>query len=175
MKKSLFFLLCPILLCFGACATKRAAEPPPVPIASPPEPPEPAPETRILEPEFSISSIAIMQAELINTRFRALLRIDNPNSFPLELSAFSYELHGAGRYWAEGRESVSIEVPAEGCVEKDLFLTMNFINMKRETLDQVIALKTVRYRFSGDATVGAAGHPPLALRFDQSGESPVTR
>jgi hypothetical protein len=47
--------------------------------------------------------------------------------------------------------------------------------MKRETLDQVIALKTVRYRFSGDATVGAAGLPSFAMRFDQVGESPVTR
>ncbi|MDR1249869.1 MAG: LEA type 2 family protein [Treponema sp.] len=174
MNKSLFFLLCPVLLC--ACATPKAAEAPqPVPVVSSPEPLKPAPEIRIQEPEFSISSIAIMQAELINTRFRARIRIDNPNNFPLELSAFSYELHGAGRYWAEGKETAPIEVPSEGCVEKDLFLTMNFINMKRETLDQVIALKTVRYRFSGDATVGAAGHPPLALSFDQSGESPVTQ
>jgi LEA14-like dessication related protein len=176
MKKSLFFLLCPVLLCFGACATKIPVEAPvPVPVASPPEPPEPAPEIRIQEPGFFISSIAILQAELINTRFRALLRIDNPNSFPLELSAFSYELYGAGRYWAEGKETASIEIPPEGCVEKDLFLTMNFINMKRETLDQVIALKTVRYRFSGDTTVGAAGLPPFTMRFDQAGESPVTQ
>jgi LEA14-like dessication related protein len=175
MKKALFLLLCPALLCSGACATKKAAEPPPVPVVSPPEPPEPAPEIRIQEPVFSISSIVIMQAELINTRFKALLRIDNPNSFPLELSSFNYELYGAGRYWAEGRETAPIEIPAESYVEKDLFLMMNFINMKRETLDQVIALKTVRYRFAGDATVGAAGLAPLALRFDQAGESPVTQ
>ena len=34
-------------------------------------------------PVFSITSIAILKAELINTRFRVGLKIDNPNPFPL--------------------------------------------------------------------------------------------
>ncbi|MDR3123988.1 MAG: LEA type 2 family protein [Treponema sp.] len=179
MKKSLFSLpalvlwLC--LLCV-ACATKPPAEEPSAPVSPAPEPPESA--SQILEPEFSISSIAILQAELINTRFKVRLRVDNPNSFPLELSAFNYELYGAGRYWAEGRESGSLEIPPESHAEKDMFLLMNFINMKRDLLDQVIALKAVAYRFSGEATVRAVGAigerlPPFVMRFDRSGESPV--
>jgi LEA14-like dessication related protein len=131
----------------------------------------------MLEPEFSISAIVILQAELINTRFKALLRIDNPNSFPLELSSFSYELYGAGRYWTEGRETEPIAIPPEGHAEKELLLVMNFMNMKREVLDQVIALKFVEYRFSGDVVIGAADRrlPPLVMHFDRSGKSPVER
>jgi LEA14-like dessication related protein len=173
MKQFLFPLLGLALCCYGACATRPLPEEPPV--LAVPEPEEPAPT--LLEPEFSISSIVILQAELINTRFKVRLRIDNPNSFPLELAAFAYELYGAGRYWAEGREETPLEIPPEGYAEKDLFLLMNFINMKREVLDQVIALRAVRYRFAGDVSVRAGDGrlPAVTLRFDKSGESPVER
>jgi LEA14-like dessication related protein len=175
MNKSFFVLLCAaILWCFGACATKPPVEEPPVPVAVP-EPEKPTP--RILEPEFSISSIVILQAELINTRLKVRLRIDNPNSFPLELSAFSYELHGAGRYWAEGKETGPMAIPPEGYAEKDLFLLMNFMNMKRDVLDQVIALQAVEYRFFGEVEVRAVDErlPHFTMRFDRAGESPVER
>jgi LEA14-like dessication related protein len=132
---------------------------------------------RIQRPVFTISSIAVMQAELINTRFRVSLRIDNPNSFPVELTSFNYELYGGGRYWAEGKETKVMQIPPESSAVKDLFLLMNFMNMKREVLDQVIALRTVRYRFTGDVAVGTGVEylPRFNMRFDQSGDSPVVQ
>jgi LEA14-like dessication related protein len=174
MKQSLFPLLGVVLWCMAACATKAPAEEPPLP--APPAPVVEEPEPAILEPDFSISSIIILQAELINTRFKVRLRVDNPNSFPLELSAFNYELYGAGRYWAEGKETDPLTIPPEGYAEKDLFLLMNFMNMKRDVLDRVIALKTVDYRFSGNVEVrGGDGGRRFAMRFDRSGESPVAQ
>jgi LEA14-like dessication related protein len=171
MKNSVFMLLA-ALLCFAACATKPAP-------AALPEPPAPVaePEPQLQEPVFTITSIAVMQAELINTRFKVSLRIDNPNRVPLELSAFTYELYGGGRFWADGEETAVMQIPPEGSAEKDLFLQMNFMNMKREVLDQIIALKTVRYRFSGDVLVstGIESLPRFTMRFDRSGESPVIR
>jgi LEA14-like dessication related protein len=130
---------------------------------------------RIREPEFTITAIAIMQAELINTRFRVSLRIDNPNIFPVDLSSFGYELYGAGRFWAGGREDDILHIPARGSAETRLFLMMNFINMKRSLLDEVIALREVRYRFTGEAEVGTgvAWLPWFHMGFDQSGNSAV--
>jgi LEA14-like dessication related protein len=168
MKQSLFPLLGIVFWCLAACASKPPAEEPPLPAPSAPVAEEPA----VLEPEFSISSIVILQAELINTRFKVRLRVDNPNSFPLELSEFSYELYGAGRYWAEGRETDTLTIPPEGYAEKDLFLLMNFMNMKRDVLDRVVALTTVQYRFSGSVAVSGGGQR-FALRFNRAGESPV--
>ena len=54
---------------------------------------------------------------------------------------------------------------------------MNFTNMKREVLDQVISLRAVKYRFAGEAAVSADGGrlPGFTVRFDRSGESPVER
>jgi LEA14-like dessication related protein len=132
---------------------------------------------RIQTPVFTISSIAVMQAELINTRFRVSLRIDNPNNFPVELASFSYELYGGGRYWAEGKETKVMQIPPRGSLAKDLFLLMNFMNMKREVLDQVIALRAVRYRFAGDVVVGTGVEylPRFNMHFDRTGESPVVQ
>jgi LEA14-like dessication related protein len=132
---------------------------------------------RIREPEFTITSIAIMQAELINTRFRVKLRIDNPNIFPVALSSLAYELYGEGRFWADGRERDALHVPAGGAAETELLLTMNFINMKRHLLDEIIAMRMVRYRFTGEAEVGTVVSwlPRFHMGFDHSGSSEVLK
>jgi LEA14-like dessication related protein len=132
---------------------------------------------RIREPEFTITSIAIMQAELINTRFRVSLRIDNPNLFPLSLSSFDYELYGEGRFWANGKKRDMLQIPAQGSAETDLFLVMNFIDMKRHLLDEIIAMRMVRYRFTGEAEVGTGVSwlPQFHMGFDHSGSSVVLK
>jgi LEA14-like dessication related protein len=132
---------------------------------------------RIQAPKFTITSIAIMQAELINTRFRVDLRIDNPNVFPVELSSLQYELYGSGRFWADGKEKSTLKVPPGGSAETRLMLVMNFIDMRRELLDEIIALRQVPYRFTGEAQVdtGITMLPGFKMDFDQSGYSAVVR
>jgi LEA14-like dessication related protein len=132
---------------------------------------------RIREPEFTITSIAILQAELINTRFKVNLQIDNPNVFPLELSSFKYELYGAGRFWAGGREQDVLRIPALDSAERELFITMNFIDMKRQLLDEIIAMRQVGYRFTGETEVGTgiSWLPRFHMSFDHSGNSKVLR
>jgi len=132
---------------------------------------------RIREPQFSITSIAIMQAELINTRFAVTMRIDNPNSFPVTLSAFSYELYGQGMLWADGRERDVLAIPAKDAAETKLLLIMNFINMKRSLLDEIIAMKQVGYRFTGDSDVetGISWLPQFSMKFDRRGNSNVLK
>jgi LEA14-like dessication related protein len=130
---------------------------------------------RIREPVFSITDIAVLQAELINTRFRVKLKIENPNPFPMELSAFRYELYGGGRFWADGNETNVLLIPARDSAETNLFLVMNFMGMKRDLLNQVIAFQNVRYRFAGQAMVitGIDYLPKFPSDFDLSGYSEV--
>jgi len=130
---------------------------------------------RIREPEFSITAIAIMQAELINTRFAVTMRIDNPNPFPVTLSALKYELYGQGILWADGRERDVLAIPAKEAAETKLLLIMNFINMKRSLLDEIIAMRQVGYRFTGDSEVetGISWLPQFSMKFDRRGHSKV--
>ena len=129
----------------------------------------------IREPVFSITEIAILKADLVNTRFRVTITIDNPNNFPVELSSLEYELYGNKLLWAEGRERNSITVPEKSSYQGNHFLTMNFINMKRDLLDQIIRLDDVNYRFSGKAFVGTGVEylPRFSTEFNLSGYSKV--
>jgi LEA14-like dessication related protein len=129
----------------------------------------------IQEPRFIITSIAILKAELINTRFRIGMRIDNPNPFPLEMSGLTYELYGNGRQWAGGTDKTPFAVNAKSSVQGDLYLLMNFINMERSLLNQIINLADVNYRFTGEAQVstGIDYLPKFKTGFDLSGYSEV--
>ena len=126
-------------------------------------------------PTFSITAIAILKAELVNTRFRVSLKIDNPNPFPVDLAAFGYELYGNGRLWADGMERNIIRVPGKSSLRGDLFLLMNFINMRRDLLDQIINLIDVNYRFTGEAQVSTEVEylPKFTTSFELSGYSEV--
>ena len=126
-------------------------------------------------PKFTITAIAILKAELVNTRFRVGLRIDNPNPFPVDLSAFTYELYGNGRLWAEGTEKNIISVPAKSAMQGNLYLMMNFIDMRRDLLDQIIKLEDVNYRFAGEAqaSTGVYYLPVFSTGYDLSGYSKV--
>jgi LEA14-like dessication related protein len=129
----------------------------------------------VREPIFTITAIAILRAELINTRFRVSMKIDNPNHFAVELSAFKYELYGNGRLWASGTERSPLDIPAKTSVVVNFFLLMNFIDMSRDLLDQIIRLEYVNYRFKGEALVstGVDYLPGFTSKFDLSGYSVV--
>jgi LEA14-like dessication related protein len=130
----------------------------------------------VREPEVRITAIAVKKAELINTRFKVSLRIDNPNIFPLELSSFDYELYNSGRLWADGMREDILAIPPESSAETDLSLVMNFINMNRELLNQIAALRDINYRFTGKARVstGIEHFPQFNIKYDLSGRSGVT-
>ena len=137
-----------------------------------------APDIKQLEePQFTITSITILQADLINTRLKLTLKIDNPNVIPITLSSFRYELYGNNRFWASGIEEKLVDVPAQGISEADFEIEMNFINMKRQLLDDIIALRQVRYRVTGsvDIETGLPRLPGFRMNFDYSGDSAVIR
>jgi LEA14-like dessication related protein len=130
----------------------------------------------ILEPEFRVLSVVVKKAELIDTRFEVKVALMNPNFFPVELSAFSFELYNGGSLWADGSKRNVMTIPQRQSAETDLLLTMNFTGMRRNLLDQVIAMEQIDYRFTGEATVstGIEYLPQFRWKFDQSGHSVVT-
>jgi len=138
---------------------------------------EPEPEIEILEPIFEISSIVILQADLVVTEFETILKITNPNVFALDLSSLTYELFGNGFSWAKGAGKNILHVPALSSIETKFIFEMNFINMRRQLLDDVIALRQVRYRFFGKAEVQPVlpSAPPFIINYDCAGLSDVKK
>jgi LEA14-like dessication related protein len=129
----------------------------------------------VKEPLFEIISIVILQAELINTKFETVLRINNPNEFSVELSRIKYELHGNGMFWADGTENDILQIPAKSTRDTKFNFSMNFIDMNRKLLNDIIAMRRVQYIFKGEADVRGnyARLPVYTMKFNCSGLSEV--
>jgi len=129
----------------------------------------------VKEPAFEIISIAIIQADLVNTLFEAVLKIDNPNKFPVELSSMKYELFGNGMLWAEGAEKDIFHVDALSTLETKFLFSMNFIDMNRKLLDDVITMRQIQYHFKGTALMRAIipSAQVFTVNYDCSGLSEV--
>jgi len=177
-------ICCLFFILISACKSPPPAAPPPLP-----------PERLILEPKFDILSIYIIQADLVVTEFEALIKIDNLNDFAMELHSISYELFGNNYFWADGTSenfravnnrleaaansthNYVFKIPAEASAEAKFTFQMNFINMPRSLLDDVIAMRQVNYRFKGKAEVRAVIEDSkiFTAEFDCTGLSDVKK
>jgi len=130
---------------------------------------------RVIEPVFNIISIAVIQADLVNTQFEALIKIDNPNVFAVNLSSIGYKLYGNDKLWADGKDKNVLHVPAKSSCQTEFRFAMNFINMNRSLLDDIIAKRQVRYRFAGNVEVEPVipNIKPFNMNFERSGFSGV--
>lgn len=131
------------------------------------------PNIEFVQPEFEIVSIVIIQADLINTEFETTLKINNPNKFDLQLTSIKYELYGNGMFWAGGVAEENASIPAESSGETKFRFSMNFINMNRNLLDDVIAMRRVQYAFKGEAIVSNSRLRSFPFKFDIKGLSDV--
>jgi LEA14-like dessication related protein len=159
MRKFLFFLLSICLL--AGCKSQK---------------PVPQPEiVEVIEPAFDVISIAVIQADLINTQFEAVIKIDNPNVFALNLSSLGYELYGNGKLWADGKGVDVLHIPAHSSCQTEFRFSMNFINMSRPLLDDIISKRQVRYRFAGNVEVEPVipNTDSFNMNFERSGLSGV--
>ncbi|MDR2797029.1 MAG: LEA type 2 family protein [Treponema sp.] len=132
---------------------------------------------RIREPQFTVTKIVVNQGELINIRLKVGLRIDNPNNFPLELSSLAYEFYGDEQFWANGTDPAVRRIPAQGSTQTQIFMVMNFIDMNRKLLEDILVAKRVYYHFTGEVAVLTTIEylPRFYVDFDLSGNSVVLK
>jgi len=131
----------------------------------------------IIEPEFEVTSIYVIQADLVVTEFEAVLKVDNPNDFACVLSSIKYELYGNNLRWAEGVVNDILNIPAKSSCETKFRFSMNFMNTNRRLLDDVIAMRQISYRFKGHADIrfDIPKTPDYVVKFDCSGLSDVKK
>jgi LEA14-like dessication related protein len=129
----------------------------------------------ILYPLFSISSIQIIQDELINTKMCIEVSIENENNFPLYFSNLQYTLFGEKMFWTRGSNSWNIEAPCFSKINAEIYITMNFTEMNRSVFDKVVKLGFVEYRFFGDAAIEDENGVSIIFPFDLTGLAQVIR
>jgi len=135
------------------------------------------PEIEIIEPEFEVVSIVILQADLVVTEFKTVIKVTNPNDFPLELTELTYELYGNGEFWEGNTAKGSMAIPSTSFSETAFIFNMNFINNSRSLLNEVIAMRQVNYIFKGKAKVQPVVQniDPFIMSYDCRGLSEVKR
>jgi LEA14-like dessication related protein len=148
--RKIYFLLMAFL--FLTCKSK-----PPVLVELP---------INIIEPKFEVV-----------TEFEAVIKIDNPNNFAIDLLSIKYELYGNNLLWADGATKDVLNIPAKSSSKTHFRFTMNFINTNRRLLDDVIAMRRINYRFKGQAEIkfNTPGAFVSSVKFDSFGLSDVKR
>jgi LEA14-like dessication related protein len=134
------------VLLLGGCAVGRAIEP----------------------PSITISSLRLEDRTLLEQRFLAALRIQNPNPVDLAIEGIAYDLEVNGQPFAKGVGKGPVVIPAfgQGIFETEAITTlMGFIRQFRELERARRAL--FAYRLTGKVKLRDHSFPlPFEVRGD---------
>ena len=119
-------------------------------------------------PRVTLSNLKMIDAQLFEQRYALTLRIQNPNSFDLDVNGLSFEVELNGREFAHGVSNKGVLIPAYGESTLEVGVTSSLFNI----VDQINALerrqgKSLEYRIHGK--ISTANHL-LSLSFERKGE-----
>jgi LEA14-like dessication related protein len=117
--------------------------------------------------DVTLSSIAPAQIGLIEQQYRIELRIQNPNTFAVDIDGFAYEIELNGKPFAKGVSDQAVTVPRFG----EIVLQTTAVSNLSGVMAQIGALRQgvadgLPYRVRG--RIGAANG--FAIPFDRRGQ-----
>lgn len=125
--------------------------------------------TDIQAPSVSLADVSILDAGLLEQRYRLVVRIQNPNSFELPIDGVSYELELNEKPFAQGVSSQGVTVPRFGSETLSLDAVGSTAGFLRQLgiFDKGTLPGNIRYRLKGKLNIKGA---PTAIPFDYKGE-----
>jgi LEA14-like dessication related protein len=119
-------------------------------------------------PRVHVSAIELREATLFEQVYDIRLRVQNPNNQDLPVQGLSFELEINGTTFARGGSAEAVVIPrlSSGIVQVEAISGLGGILQQLMKL-QGAAPKSVAYRISGAAFVGAEG---WRLPFEDRGE-----
>lgn len=107
------------------------------------------PWPRPLSPDVNLAHLELTRADLLEQRYRILLRVQNPNPFSLPIRGLAFQVHVDGRRFLRGVSDTAVTIPAYG----EEVLEVQGVSTLGSVVDQLRALArgpdVVRYRVSG--------------------------
>ncbi len=126
------------------------------------------------KPELRLTQMQLMEANLMQQRYRLTLEIKNPNPLPLPVDKIRYQILLAGKEFASGETVQAFRVPANGETTVDLDVSTNLTQFMGH-LSRVLSgpLDKLDYAISGEVATGIAvlGVVP----FQRKGEIPFNK
>ncbi len=125
---------------------------------------------RLEPPQLSVVGVEIARGDLFEQRFKARMRVQNPNDRSIAVRGVSYTLQIGGEELGRGLSGSSFTVPALGEAEFDMFVTMNLAGTLMRLLERARSdglPDSLSYRLRGE--VKLAEGLVRTIPFDEKG------
>ena len=126
--------------------------------------------SRLEPPQLSVVGVEIVRGDLFEQRFKARMRVQNPNDRSIAVRGVSYTLQIGGEELGRGLSGSSFTVPALGEAEFDMLVTVNFAGTVMRLLERARSdglPDSLSYRLRGE--VKLAEGLVRTITFDEKG------
>ena len=126
--------------------------------------------SRLEPPQLSVVGVEIVRGDLFEQRFKARMRVQNPNDRSIAVRGVSYTLQIGCEELGRGLSGSSFTVPALGEAEFDMLVTVNFAGTVMRLLERARSdglPDSLSYRLRGE--VKLAEGLVRTIPFDEKG------
>lgn len=121
-------------------------------------------------PKLAVVGVTLVKGDLLQQRFKARMRVTNPNDRVIAVRSISYTLEIGGDELGRGLAGSAFEIPALGEAEFDMEVTADLAGTVLRLLDRARSKglpDALRYRLRGEVKL-ARGFP-RTIPFDETG------
>lgn len=121
-------------------------------------------------PKLSVVGVELVKGDLMQQRFKARMRVVNPNDRLISVRSVTYTLELGGQEFGRGLSSAAFDIPPLGEAEFDMTVTADIAGGVLRLLDRARSkgmADALRYRLRGEVKL-ARGFP-RTIPFDESG------
>ncbi|MBM4234826.1 MAG: LEA type 2 family protein [Gammaproteobacteria bacterium] len=130
---------------------------------------------RLEAPALSIANVEIIKGDLFEQRFRARMKVQNPNDRELRVRGITYTIELGGEDLGRGLSGGSFVVPARGEAEFDMLVTANFagtlLKLAERARKEGSRPNELGYRMRGEVKLDSG--LLRTVPFDQKGTLPL--
>ena len=120
-------------------------------------------------PEITPTAVELVDAQVLEQRFKVHLHVQNPNDRPLPIKSVSCTLEVSGVDVGHGESSAPFTIPAQGDGDFDMIVTTNLASSMPNLLVRLAQGKELpSYRLSGKVNPDIRFMPPIP--FQKSGQ-----
>jgi LEA14-like dessication related protein len=126
--------------------------------------------SRLEPPQLSVVGVEIVRGDLFEQRFKARMRVQNPNDRSIAVRGVSYTLQIGGEELGRGLSGSSFTVPALGEAEFDMLVTANLAGTVMRLLERVRSdglPDSLSYRLRGEVKLSEGF--VRTIPFDEKG------
>jgi LEA14-like dessication related protein len=126
--------------------------------------------SRLEPPKLSVVGVEIVRGDLFEQRFKARMRVQNPNDRSIAVRGVSYTLQIGGEELGRGLSGSSFTVPALGEAEFDMLVTANLAGTVMRLLERVRSdglPDSLSYRLRGEVKLSEGF--VRTIPFDEKG------